>query len=113
MVCARCTIGLQIILDAPDATPRSRGLCGTVLLSVSRQCWCRCKIGGRFALDVPKAYKSFWINSMVPLGDEAQVEARFGLSDIVLILTQDRCMVCVKRTIGSEIVLDAPDGTPR
>ena len=50
---------------------------------------------------------------MVPLGDEAQVDARFGLSNIVLILTQDRCMVCVKRTIGSEIVLDAPDGTPR
>ena len=22
---------------------------------------------------------------------------------------QDRCMVCAKRTIGSEIVLDAPD----
>ena len=47
---------------------------------------------------------------MVPLGDEAQVEARFGLSDIELILTQDRCTVCVKRTIGLEIVLDAPDG---
>ena len=26
---------------------------------------------------------------------------------------QDWCMVCVKRTIGSEIVLDTPDGTPR
>ena len=39
---------------------------------------------------------------MVPLGDEAQVEARFGLSDILLILTQDRCMVCAERTIGSE-----------
>ena len=50
---------------------------------------------------------------MVPLGDEAQVEARFGPSDIVLILTQDRCTVCVKRAIGSEIVLDAPNGTPR
>ena len=50
---------------------------------------------------------------MVPLGDEAQVEARFGLSDIVLILTQDRCTVCVECTIGSEIVLDAPVGTPR
>ena len=50
---------------------------------------------------------------MVPLGDEAQVEARFGLSDIVLILTQDRGSVCVERTIGSEIVLDANDGTPR
>ena len=24
---------------------------------------------------------------------------------------QDRCMVCARRTIGSEIVLDAPDGT--
>jgi hypothetical protein len=31
----------------------------------------------------------------------------------VLILTQDRCAVCVERTIGSEIVLDAPNGTPR
>ena len=50
---------------------------------------------------------------MVPLGDEAQVEARFRLLDIVLILTQDRCTVFVKRTIGSEIVLDAPNGAPR
>ena len=71
---------------------------------------------------------------MVPLGDEAQVEAhfglsdilliltqdrwaqleaRFGLSDMVLILTQERCMVCVKRTIGLQIILDAPNGTPR
>ena len=50
---------------------------------------------------------------MVPLGDEAQVEACFGLLDIVLILTQVRCMVCVERNIGSEIILDPPDGTPR
>ena len=49
---------------------------------------------------------------MEPLGEEAEVEARFGLSDIVLILMQDRCTVCVKRTIGSEIILDTPDGTP-
>jgi hypothetical protein len=33
--------------------------------------------------------------------------------EIVLILTQDRCTVCAKRTIASEIVSDAPDGTPR
>ena len=45
---------------------------------------------------------------MVPLGDEAQVEAHFGLLDILLILTQDRCTACVECTIGSEIVLDAP-----
>jgi hypothetical protein len=33
--------------------------------------------------------------------------------EIVLILMQDRYMVCAKHTIGSEIILDAPDGTPR
>jgi hypothetical protein len=26
---------------------------------------------------------------------------------------QYRCMVCAEHTIGSKIVLDAPDGTPR
>jgi len=33
--------------------------------------------------------------------------------DIELILMQDRCTVCIECTIGSEIVLDASDGTPR
>jgi hypothetical protein len=49
---------------------------------------------------------------MVPLGDEAHVEAPFGPFEIVLILTQDGCTICVKHTIGSEIILDAPDGPP-
>jgi hypothetical protein len=33
--------------------------------------------------------------------------------EIVLILMQERCTVCVEHTIDSEIVLDTPDGTPR
>jgi 3-phenylpropionate/cinnamic acid dioxygenase small subunit len=33
--------------------------------------------------------------------------------EIVLILTQDRCTVCAERSIGSKIISDAPDGTPR
>ena len=33
--------------------------------------------------------------------------------EIVLILTQERCTFCVERTIGSQIILDTPDGTPR
>ena len=33
--------------------------------------------------------------------------------EIVLVLVQDRCTVCAKCIIGSEIVLDAPIGTPR
>jgi hypothetical protein len=32
--------------------------------------------------------------------------------EIVVILSQDSCMVCTKRSIGSEIILDVPDGTP-
>jgi hypothetical protein len=31
----------------------------------------------------------------------------------VLVSVQDRCTDCAKYTIASEIVLDAPDGTPR
>ena len=50
---------------------------------------------------------------MILLRDEAQVEARFGLFRDSASLDADRCTVCVKRTIGSEIILDAPDGTPR
>jgi hypothetical protein len=33
--------------------------------------------------------------------------------EIVLILMQDRCTACAERTVGSEMVLDTPDGTPR
>jgi len=33
--------------------------------------------------------------------------------EIVLVLVQHRCTVCVEHTIGSEIILDAPDETPR
>ena len=47
------------------------------------------------------------------LGDVGHVESRLVLLEMVLVLVQDRCTVCVKRTIGSEIVLDAASGTPR
>ena len=33
--------------------------------------------------------------------------------EIVFVSVQDRCTVYAKHTIHSEIVLDAPDGTPR
>ena len=50
---------------------------------------------------------------MVPLGDEAQVKLVLVRLETKLIMTQDRCTVCVECTIELEIVLDAPDGTPR
>ena len=50
---------------------------------------------------------------MVPLGYEAQVEARFGPFGESVNLDQDGCTVCVEHIIGSEIILEVPDGTPR
>jgi hypothetical protein len=50
---------------------------------------------------------------MALLGDEAQVEARFTPFGDCGNLEHDRCTLCAKRTIGSEIILAAPDGTLR
>ena len=50
---------------------------------------------------------------MVDLGDKALVVAHFSPFGDSVILTQDRYMVCTERTIGSGIILDAPEGTPR
>jgi hypothetical protein len=55
------------------------------------------------------------------LGDEAHVDSRFDpFGDIVsvplelvLVSVQDRCTVCTKCTIVSEIILDETDRTPR
>jgi hypothetical protein len=70
----------------------------------------RCTVYAKLA----KAQKSFWKHLMVLLGDEALkwklVLVRLG---IVPIFKQNRCIVCTKHTIGSDIILDAPNGTPR
>jgi hypothetical protein len=56
------------------------------------------------------------------LGDVDRVESHYGLfGDSItvglfgdsVILVQDRCTFCVECTIGSKIILDAPDATPR
>jgi hypothetical protein len=39
------------------------------------------------------------------LGDKGHVESCFGVFE-------DSCTVCVENTIGSEIILDALEGTP-
>jgi hypothetical protein len=46
------------------------------------------------------------------LGDVTHVESHFSPFKAVLVLEQDWCTICTKRTIGLEIILDAPDGTP-
>ena len=49
---------------------------------------------------------------MVLLIDEAKVQASFGPFRDSANLDVDRCMVWAEHPMGSEIVLDAPNGTP-
>jgi hypothetical protein len=53
------------------------------------------------------------MHPMQLLGDETKVEARFGQYGDCANLDVDRCLVCTKRTIVSEIILDGLHGTPR
>ena len=47
------------------------------------------------------------------LGDKGHMESDFFSFGDSVISVQDMCMVCPGRTVGLEIVLDAPDGTTR
>jgi hypothetical protein len=67
------------------------------------QCCAKFTIGSAIVLVVP----------MVLLGDEAQWMLVLICLEIVIIMTQDRCTVCAKRIIGSEIILGVPNDTPR
>jgi hypothetical protein len=61
---------------------------------------------------VPLALKLFWMHPMQLLGDVGHVESHFGpFGNNVSV--QDGCMVCAKRSMVSQIILDAPDGNPR
>ena len=42
------------------------------------------------------------------LGDVGLVESCFDHLEIVLVSVQDRCTLCAKRTIGLDIVFNAP-----
>jgi hypothetical protein len=67
---------------------------------------------GVFCAERTLAQKSFLTHPMELLGDVGHVDSRFGSSEIVLVSVHDRSLVFTKRTIGSKIILDAPDGTP-
>ena len=47
------------------------------------------------------------------LGDVGHVESRSVHLEMLLVSMYDRCSICTKHTIGSDIILDATDGTPR
>jgi hypothetical protein len=45
-------------------------------------------------------------------GDRLKWKLDLVCLEIVLILMEDRCIVYAEHTIGMEIILDTPDGTP-
>ena len=52
---------------------------------------------------------------MVIVGDVGHVESCLVRLEmvLVLVLVQEKSTVCAQRTVGSDIISDAPDGTPR
>jgi hypothetical protein len=66
-----------------------------------------------YALNIPHAQKLFWTHPIEHLGDVGHVESHFGPFRDSVSIGVNRCTVCAKRTVGSEIVLNALNGTPR
>jgi hypothetical protein len=111
--CVKCTIGSEIILDAPDGTPRWCGSCEIHLFLLGD----RVSVGARLVHGLCQTYHrlrnhfghTHWYHKVTRL----KWKLISVLSDILLILTQDRCTVCIEHVIGSKIILDTPNGTPR
>jgi hypothetical protein len=66
-----------------------------------------------FVSNVPSARKSCWTHPMELLGGWVMWNLFLVCLEIVLVPMQYRCTVCAECTISSEIILDAPDDTPR
>ena len=68
-------------------------------------------ICARFAPNAPKSKKPFWKHLLVLQVKRLKWRLDSVYLEIVLILMQDRCTVCMERTMCLEINLDAPDRT--
>ena len=77
----------------------------TVLVSMQVRCSVSCQTYNRHRNHFRRTWWYSWVTRLKWKLDSVHLER-------VLILTQDRCMVCVECTIGLENVLDAPDGSP-
>ena len=64
-------------------------------------------------LNVPKAWKSFWMHPIELLGDVDLVESRFAPFGNSVSVSARYVHGFTKRTIDLEIILDTTDGTAR
>jgi hypothetical protein len=112
-VCAKHTIGLEIVLDTPDSAPMWRSSSGCLIQFI----WynanldaTRCKDCAEHTTSSENHFGCTWWYS---LGTRLKWKLDLDRSKLLLILTQDRCTVCVERTIASEVILVTPDGSLR
>jgi hypothetical protein len=63
--------------------------------------------------NVPQAWESFWTHPMEVLVDVGHVKSCLGLFGDSISFSARLVLGLRKRTIGSGIILDTPDGTPR
>jgi hypothetical protein len=110
-VCVEHTIGSEIVLDTPYETPRRVGHVESRVGPFGGNV----RLGAILVHSLHRMYHMLknhfghtrW-NSYVTRLKWKLVLVRL---ETVLILTS--CTVCTECTIGSKIILDAPDGTPR
>jgi hypothetical protein len=113
MVCVKHTIGSEIILDAPNGTPRWRVSSGCSFYSV----WNGANLDVRYVHALRQMCHRLINHFGHTRCNSKTTWVMWNLvsvcSETVLVSVQHRCMVCAKRTIGIEIVLDAPNDTSR
>jgi hypothetical protein len=113
IVCVERSIGSKIILNAHDGTAGDVGHVESSFgpfgdsanldaRDVNGLCQTYHRLGHRFG-------STRWNSS----GKRVMYNLNLVHLEIVLLSVQDRCTVCAERTIGSKIILDAHDGTPR
>ena len=112
MICARRTIGSEIILDAPDGNTRRAQVEARfgpleIKLIFTQD---RCTVCIKRTIGSENHFGRTRWNSVVTWVMQNLTSFRL---ETVLALVQDRCMVCARHTIGLEIVLDVFDVTTR
>jgi hypothetical protein len=70
-------------------------------------------MGARFAPNVPEARKSFWTHPVERLGDVGHGKPHFGPFRESVSISAKLVHGLHQRYHRLEIVMDAPDGTPR
>jgi hypothetical protein len=109
-VCTKCTMGMEIFMGKPNGTPR---WCGEACFGLFGYC---VNLDTRYMRGLRKTYHRLrnhfghtrWYSYMT------WVKWKVVLVhlEIMLISTQDRCLVCTERTKGTEIFKGASNGAP-